>query len=107
MAALGDDPKTPAKKVKTGENEKLKHVPLHRTGKLVLTMDIVTLTMEKLETMIKLVGSTVVTHRPTSISLEANSEEEATQSTPRPRNSILDDDDDYYQTPVALMPAVT
>ena len=100
MAALGDDPKTPAKKVKTGANEKLKHVPLHRTGKLVLTM-------EKLETIIKLVGSTVVTHRPTSISLEVNSEEEATQSTPRPRNSILDDDDDYYQTPVALMPAVT
>lgn len=96
VVALGDDPKTPAKKVKTGR------APLRRTGKLVLTMDIVTLTMEKLETMLQLVGSTVVTHRPTSFNLEATSEEE---TTPRPR--VLDDEDDFYQTPVALTPAVT
>jgi hypothetical protein len=62
---------------------------------------------EILETMIELVGSKVVTRKPTDIDLDTTSEltEEDDESRSRTPTEDVDIDNEPYQTPVALTPA--
>ena len=63
----------------------------------------------EVETLIELVGSKVVTRRPVNASLSASEEDAVDESAPYDSDYILDpgpsDEDDIYQTPVALTPA--
>ena len=112
MAYPENDPKTPvpSKKAKVGLNKKSKDtpIPIRRTGKPILFSGKMKLIKEKLETMIELVGSKVVTRRPTiaTDASEEDADDEKAMPYPGRRGRPTDSEDvEPYQTPVALTPA--
>jgi hypothetical protein len=94
-----NDPKTPV------PLKKAKIAPIRRTGKPNFFSTQLKL-IKKLETMIELDGSNVVTRRPTGIDLEeTGSERKADDEEATPRAQTEDVDTEPYQTPVGLTPA--
>jgi hypothetical protein len=110
MAYPEDDPKTPvsSKRAKVGLNEKAKDkpIPIRRTGEPFFFSGQTKLIKEKLETMIRLVGSKVYTQRPTDRYEEDADDEEAKQYNDDPDQPTDTEDVEIepYHTPIALTP---